>query len=924
MNKRISILVIISLLFTNSFFSQKTSRISRHLQKYIEVKQQDNYSIYIYFKDKGDDISVKLKNAEGKLPANSIKRRQKIMTNKSSLATFYDIPVNENYYNETSKYISKLRHKLKWLNAISAEVTKENIEIISKLPFVTKIDIVRKGKVTRSNNFVDFQKRIQNNPFQKNITNSKYNLDYGSSLTQVEQINVPAVHDMGYHGENVIICVMDAGFNNLEHPVFANMQSEGRLLGTWDFVNDDENVDDQDEDLGSGSHGTNTLSTIGGFFEGELIGPAYKAKFVLAKTENTESETTLEEDNWVAAVQWAEDNYGPDVTSTSLGYISFDDGTGYDATELDGNTATITIGADIAAELGILVVNSAGNEGSGTTTIGAPADGDSVLAVGAVEASGTRSYFSSVGPTSDGRIKPDVMAMGSSVVVAESVSGSGYTTSSGTSFSCPLTGGAAALLVQMLPTVNNMDIIDAMRMTANNSASPNNEYGWGILDTKAAYEYFVPQIIHTPLSDTEDFNGPYVITAQINSRTDLISGEQKVYWRRDGGTWQTAVMSLNADTYGVEIIGNGTEATYDYYFEATNTITSRKLPENAPSTFFTFSTIVDNTSPEINHTAIKEYYKNLFNNAVINSEMTDNTGINLANTYVEWFVNDVAKDNFFFTELENNNYSAKFPAYNPNINDIIKYRIVAHDNASSPHITYYPASGYEEFEITDKISFEQNQFSHNWDFYGSANWFVTNTEHQDGNHCMKSGDINDLANTSIAISFTSSNAGQVSFYKKVSCEEDTYSHDYDYLVFLIDDIEKDRWDGEIAWSQENYNINAGEHTINFTYHKDFSVSEGSDCAWVDNITLPEGVTDVKMITKNNISVFPNPASSFISFSGIDNNSKIVIFDTTGKRIKTINSYNNNNINISDLNNGLYLCKIVSGNSVSFSKFIIKK
>ena len=517
------------------------------------------------------------------------------------------------------------------------------------------------------------------------------------------------------------------------------------------------------------------------------------------------------------------------------------------------------------------------------------------------------------------------MAMGSSVVVAESVSGSGYTTSSGTSFSCPLSGGVAALLVQMVPSASNMEIIEAMKMTANNSSSPNNEYGWGVLNTKAAYEYFVPQITHTPIADTEDLNGPYAITAEINSRTSLVAGEQKVHWRRDGGEWQTALMSENAGIYGVEIVGNGTEATYDYYFEATNTITTRTLPEDAPTSYFSFSIIVDNTSPVINHTSIKEFYKNLFNTAKINAEMIDNTGINLSNTYVEWFVNDVAKNNFFFTSSDNNIYSASFSAYNPNVGDVIKYRIVARDNANNVHTTVYPPTGYNEFIVTNSISFEQNQFSHNWDFFGSANWFVTNTEHQDGSFCMKSGNISDFANSSIAISFTSSNSGQVSFYKKVSCEDGS-SNNWDYLVFLIDGIEVDRWDGEVAWSPENYDINAGEHTINFTYHKDSSLSEGEDCAWVDNISLPESVTDVKIVSNNKkINVFPNPANYFINFNTSTENTEIQIFNNSGRLVKLVNSYKSNHeINISDLTNGVYFCKLSSKKSVKFVKFVVSK
>ncbi|NPA44996.1 MAG: S8 family serine peptidase [Chlorobi bacterium] len=920
-NKKNILLILI--LFISSITYSQNNKISNHLKKYIELKKQNEYSVFIFFTDKGNNISKKLLDAEKTLPTNAIKRRKKLMKNKTSVATFYDIPINENYFNETEKYINKLRHKLKWLNAISAEVSEKNIEKIANLPFVKKIDIVRKGTISRNDNFMDFTKTIRNNPFQKSDTHTKYNLDYGNSLTQVEQINVPVIHDLGYHGEDVIICLMDAGFNNLEHPVFAKMQSENRILGTYDFVNNDTNVDDED-DLGSGDHGTMTLSTIGGFEEGELIGTAYKAKYILTKTENTESETTVEEDNWVAAMEWAEDNFGPDVTSTSLGYIYFDDDTGYDETELDGNTATITIGADIAASLGIIVVNSAGNSGSGTTTIGAPADGDSVLAVGAVEASGERSYFSSVGPTSDGRIKPDVMAMGTNVVVAEYGEGDSYYTSSGTSFSCPLTAGVAALLVQMVPTVNNMEIIEAMKATANNSNSPNNDYGWGIIDTKAAYEYFVPQIIHTPLHDTENFDGPYTISTQINSRTDLIDGEQKLYWRINGGTWQTETLILNNGKYEAEITGNGSEATYDYYIEAKNTISKRNLPEDAPKNYFSFSTIVDNTFPEINHSPIKEYYRNIFNTAKIIAEITDNTGIDTSKSYVEWYVNDEAQENFHFEQIDYDSFSANFPEYIVNVGDIIKYKIIAFDNATETHITSFPETDYFEFTITDRISFEQNQFSHNWNFSGNENWFITSSEAEDGSFCIQSGNIKDDENSTISINFTALETGEISFYKKVSCEDDETFNDWDYLKFSIDNNEAERWDGEIDWSKETYTIPAGEHTISWSYIKDYIASEGEDCAWIDNITLPKGIANVKVITKNRTQIFPNPANDFI-YINADKNSRIEIYNNNGKLVKLIKSYQENeNINISDFKSGIYICKIITDNNVNFSKFVVSK
>ncbi|MCF6365690.1 MAG: S8 family peptidase [Bacteroidales bacterium] len=478
MNK---IKLILIFFFIISFsFAQKQEKIANTLLKEIENKGTDkNFTVWIFFKDKGEITDKKLNSSKSLLSKHSLERRQKLLKSKP-LVDFYDIPVEISYINSVKPYISKLRHQSKWLNAVSAEVNGIQLQNIASLNCVKSIDIVRKGKY--NNNL------IQGNEI-KNETSYKstaYNLNYGASLTQSEQINVPIIHDLGYSGNGIIICLLDAGFNNLEHQVFENIN----ILDQWDFVNNDGNVDDE-SDMGSGSHGTMTLSTIGGFYEGQLIGTAYGASYLLAKTENTDSETQVEEDNWVAGVEWAE-ALGADITSTSLGYISFDDGSGYSAAELDGNTAIITIAGDIAAGKGVLVVNSAGNEGSGITTIIAPADGDSILTVGAVYSDGNRTYFSSVGPTGDGRIKPDVMAMGASVVVAET-SGNGYTTSSGTSFSCPIVAGATALLREIFPFASNMEIIDALKKTANNTNSPNNEYGWGIIDLFAAYNYLIPK-----------------------------------------------------------------------------------------------------------------------------------------------------------------------------------------------------------------------------------------------------------------------------------------------------------------------------------------------------------------------------------------------------------------------------------------------
>jgi hypothetical protein len=805
-----------------------------------------------------------MKLAKSIISQKSLDRRKKSMKT-DHLLTYVDIPVNTDYINQSLPYIFKFRQQSRWLNAISGEVKVNDIPKLEALNFVEKIDIVRKWRSVHELNSIP-----ANN--QKDL-NSKYDYNYGPSLTQLEQINVPAVHDMGYTGSGITICVLDAGFNNLEHQVFSTMN----IADQWDFVNNDDNVDDEG-DMGTGDHGTMTLSTIGGFYSGSLIGPAFGATYLLAKTENTDSETQIEEDNWVAGAEWA-DALGADITSTSLGYIDFDDGSGYSASELDGNTAIITIAADIAASLGILVVNSAGNEGDGVTTIGAPADGDSVLAVGAVYSDGDRTYFSSVGPTGDGRIKPDVMAMGSGVYVASPYGSTSYTTADGTSFSCPLTAGAAALLWQMVPGASNMEIFDALKMSANNAQTPNNQYGWGIIDIYAAYEYLaLPRISHTPLNDTENLNGPYLVNVEVNSNYDLVAGSPILYYRRNAGEWNSIIMETSKETgnYYAEIPGNGTQAEYDYYITAENDNALVSLPSNAPSTLFTFNAAPDTQAPTIEHNAIAEYYINLWSQARIIAQLNDNIQIDITNSYVEWKINGIAQDNLSFIYSQDDIYTAYFPFMSVNIDDLIEYKIVAQDLSQAHNVTTFPASGFQSFNITDRISFEQNKFSHNWVFSGNAEWYVASDQYQHGSYSAKSGDISDDQSSSIEITFSNDVSGNVVFYKKVSSESS-----WDYLQFYIDNNLEDEWSGEMAWAQHSYTVSPGTHTLKWTYDKDGSVSSGSDCAWIDNITFPGvqqsytvtfSVTDgTSPISNANVNFYSQNISTNVSGLAVFNN-----------------------------------------------------
>lgn len=903
--------------FGSAAQSQKIPKITKPLADKIEVlNSSDEISVWIFFTGKGDDLEAKRLAVRNELPNNSLKRRKKILKN-DKLVTYYDIPIKKSYFENVQPFISKLRHKSRWLNAISAEVKVDQMTEIANLPFVKKLDIVRKGKSIKREGL-----DVKLNPIKNNEKNTFYDLDYGPSITQNEQINVPLLHDMGFSGNGVVICVMDAGFNNLEHQVFNNLDT----LGSWDFVNDDPNVDDEG-DMGTGDHGTMTLSTIGGFYEGELIGPAYGASYVLAKTENTDSETPIEEDHWVAAMEWAELNYGPDITSTSLGYRDFDDGSGYSNDDMDGNTAVITIGADIAAGLGILVVNSAGNSGPGATTIGAPADGDSVLAIGAVDGSGSLASFSSWGPTADNRIKPEVCAMGVGVTVAETY-GNYYGSANGTSFSCPLTAGAAAVLLEMVPDATNMEIFEALKTTANNANNPNNQYGWGILDAYEAYNYLVlPKIEHDALQDTEDLDGPYTVDAEVSSFYNLIAGSPSLYYRIDGGTWQTIAMTETAgDIYTAEIPGTGNETNYDYYIEAENSIASVTMPSNAPDEYFSFFAGMDNIPPSIEHNLIAEYYVNLWGTCVVNATITDNLGINPEDVYVEWKLNGTEMNNFPLVNQGNNIFTGQFPEPQVEIDDQVEYKIYAADLSTNSNHAYFPETGYQSFNITESISFEENAFSHDWELEGAADWFITSQYSYDGDYSAQSGDVDDSQSSTIIISFEGAEAGEVSFSTKVSSEEG-----WDFFRFYIDDQQLGEWSGELNWSEETYDVSAGEHTLKWTYIKDGYVTSGDDCAWIDDITLPENVNNVSvkhLIAGKKMKIYPNPASTHITVAledKLQNTFIVSLFDATGRKVLTQKANSNIlNLDISTLDNGLYFIGVENNDYEKVQKVIINR
>lgn len=469
----------------SSSFDYNISKLSSRLSgKIINQNYEEKNLIWIYFKDKGADAFRKLSVPESFLTKESIQRRLKRIKNGEWFDE-KDIPVNQNYINELKSAGIQIKHVSKWFNAVSCYADKMQLKYISDLQSVKKIDLVQ--KYYKSNEETEINTDVISvNPGN----NSPSEVNYGQSIGQSTVINVPPVHNEGVNGDGILIAVFDAGFDNLGHTCFSNIRSKG--LRTYDFVNGDTIVADGTGRMGVGWHGTLTLSLICGYDPGFLVSPAFNSRFILAKTENTNSETPMEEDNWIAAAEWA-DSLGSDIISSSLGYLVFSPPyPSYTWESMDGNTALITKAADIAVGKGIIVVISSGNEGSNSThnTLSAPADGDSVITVGAVNASKVRASYSSVGPTADGRIKPEVMAMGSNNYTARYGQGnSGYINFySGTSLACPMVAAVCALILSVNPDLSPVEVREILKSTADNSSAPNNLIGWGIIDAFSAVE----------------------------------------------------------------------------------------------------------------------------------------------------------------------------------------------------------------------------------------------------------------------------------------------------------------------------------------------------------------------------------------------------------------------------------------------------
>lgn len=424
----------------------------------------DGYIFRLQLKDKPESKDL-IANPQKYLSQKALDRRER----QNIEIDTTDVPIFAAYCGEIENLGYKIVAKSKWMNTVSVYCTDSlQVEILKNLQFVDNALFVWKSDTTVNTESSPLKRIKEPEPKAEN--------QYGYGYDQIKMLNGQYLHEKGYKGKGMDIAIIDAGYQNLKDILLLDNVF---IRGIKDFVYNGINI------LKSSTHGLNVLSILGSNRPKIYIGTAPEAKYWLLKSEDGRSEYPIEEDYWIAAAEYA-DSVGVDLINTSLGYTKFNAlAQSYSQSQLDGKTAFISKAAKIATRKGIFVVISAGNEGSKTwRSISAPADVDDVLTVGSVRRDSTLSYFSSVGPTADERIKPDVVALGDKInIIGED---GNITYNSGTSFSGPVMCGMAACLWQAYPRLTNIQLLDIIRRSSDRFEKPNNSYGYGIPDMEKA------------------------------------------------------------------------------------------------------------------------------------------------------------------------------------------------------------------------------------------------------------------------------------------------------------------------------------------------------------------------------------------------------------------------------------------------------
>lgn len=434
---------------------------------------QNTKAYFVQFTDKDTTVSVNLISKKG------LERRAKYQIPIS----YSDYPVNRDYVEKVLSDTSvHLRYTLKWYNAIVVSSDNDLASLLSNA-FIKDVKYV--GKVKES---LDPQKPLFHSPVMKlkDINMSSQDLkpaDYGAAYEQLKQIGITDLHNKGLDGKGVSIAIFDAGFKNI-HTIqsFLKHQANGLLKYGYDVAGLDNELNIND------NHGTACASCFGAYEKGKYIGSSPQVNITLFRTEFAATEYPIEELNWCKAAELA-DSLGVDMITSSLGYNRYDDAElSYQHSDLDGKTSYIAQSATLAVEKGIVVINSAGNEGDNKwRKIGTPADAPAVITVGAVDLKGNPGRFTSQGYNATGRVKPDISACG--VLAAVASPGGGYYKGYGTSYATPIAAGGVACLLQAFPELEPKEIGNLVRLSATQSQNPDSLIGYGVAQFDIAYAY---------------------------------------------------------------------------------------------------------------------------------------------------------------------------------------------------------------------------------------------------------------------------------------------------------------------------------------------------------------------------------------------------------------------------------------------------
>lgn len=562
---------------------------------------------YIYFKDKGDFPTSKMSKtsaayltAERELTSASIERRKQVMG--EDYITYEDLPINAVYTNKLETSGIKIENKLKWFNAVTSYLTNEQVNTVKAFSFVSKVEAIRIAK-----KISPIESKIVNATKTASSVQSTTGLNYGGSLNQNALSEVPAVHDLGITGKGVLIGILDTGFRWKSHPALKNLN----IIAERDFVQQDAITENQSGDRSDqDSHGTNCLGLMAGFDPGNLIGPAYEATILLAKTEYVPTETRAEEDNYAAALEWMEAQ-GVQITTSSLGYNEFDGGIGdYPWASFNGQTTITAKAINLAFDRGVTTLTAAGNErGNSWGKLVTPGDALNVITVGAVDFSNNVASFSSPGPTSDGRIKPEVVAMGVSDYVSNSAGK--YSYGNGTSYATPIAAGIAGLLKSAWPHLTNQQIRKIFLECGDNPTTPNNDRGWGLISAKRVVSY--PNLKQE--STSFKLNKIFISSDAINTATI------KLNYKIGNGSFQSAAMNYDGVLKYDYSLPNTTNGTLIEFYFTYNTSSGASVREPASSNYkFSYGSfnISNLTSVELGETLPTEFdlsqnYPNPFN-----------------------------------------------------------------------------------------------------------------------------------------------------------------------------------------------------------------------------------------------------------------------------------------------------------------------